>query len=77
MSEARKFGTRLILSLVNNYDNFGGKKQYVEWGRLQGQSIASEDEFFTNPAVKVFYKNHVEVIRLQTWLDDDDDNINQ
>ncbi|XP_074572465.1 mannan endo-1,4-beta-mannosidase 1-like [Curcuma longa] len=61
VSEARKFGARLILSLANNYDNFGGKKQYVEWGRLQGQSIASEDEFFTNPVVKDFYKNHVKV----------------
>ncbi|XP_042394863.1 mannan endo-1,4-beta-mannosidase 1-like isoform X1 [Zingiber officinale] len=62
VSEARKFGTRMILSLANNYDNFGGKKQYVEWGRLQGQIIASEDEFFTNPVVKDFYKNHVKAV---------------
>nr|CAD1823861.1 unnamed protein product [Ananas comosus var. bracteatus] len=62
VSEARRYGIRLILSLVNNYDNFGGKKQYVQWGREQGQSIGSDDEFFTNPVVKGFYKNHVRTV---------------
>lgn len=63
VSEARKYKIRLILSLVNNYDSFGGKKQYVQWARNQGQNIASDDEFFTNPVVKGFYKNHVKVGR--------------
>lgn len=62
VSEARKYNIRLILSLVNNYDNFGGKKQYVQWARNQGQNIASDDEFFTNPVVKGFYKNHVKTV---------------
>lgn len=61
VSEARKYKIKLILSLVNNYDNFGGKKQYVEWARSQGQNIASDDEFFTNPVVRNYYKNHVKV----------------
>lgn len=50
-----------MLSLVNNYDDLGGKKQYVEWARNQGQSINSEDDFFTNPIVKGYYKNHIKV----------------
>ena len=62
VSEARKYGLKLILSLVNNYDNFGGKKQYVQWARNQGQYIQSDDEFFSNPLVKSFYKNHVKVV---------------
>ncbi|KAG0492860.1 hypothetical protein HPP92_006258 [Vanilla planifolia] len=62
VSEARRFGIRLILSLVNNYDNFGGKKQYVQWGRNQGQNIGSDDEFFTNAVVKGYYKNHVKTV---------------
>jgi mannan endo-1,4-beta-mannosidase len=61
LAEARKYGIKVILSLVNNYDNFGGKKQYVEWARSQGQSINSEDDFFTNPVVKGYYKNHIKV----------------
>ncbi|KAI0510881.1 hypothetical protein KFK09_011491 [Dendrobium nobile] len=62
LSEAKKNGVFLILSLVNNYEEFGGKKQYVEWAREKGQSISSPDDFFTNDLVKRFYKNHVKTI---------------
>ncbi|CAA6673237.1 unnamed protein product [Spirodela intermedia] len=50
ISEAGKYGIRLILSLTNNYDSFGGKRQYASWARSQGQAISSDDEFFTNPS---------------------------
>ncbi|XP_061345589.1 mannan endo-1,4-beta-mannosidase 7-like isoform X2 [Gastrolobium bilobum] len=59
ISEARRYGLKLVLSLVNNYNNLGGKKQYVDWARSQGQSVNSEDDFFTNPVVKGYYKNHI------------------
>ncbi|CAJ1972464.1 unnamed protein product [Sphenostylis stenocarpa] len=62
ISEARRYGTKLVLCLVNNYDNFGGKKQYVEWAKSEGQSIESEDGFFTNTVVKGFYKNHIKSV---------------
>lgn len=62
ISEARKYGIKLVLSLVNSYENFGGRKQYVEWARSQGrQSISSEDDFYTNYVVKGYYKNHIKV----------------
>lgn len=62
VSEAKKYGIKLVLSLVNNYDDYGGKKQYVEWAKSKGQSLSSEDDFFTNPLVKGFFKNHIKVI---------------
>ncbi|KAI0492892.1 hypothetical protein KFK09_027168 [Dendrobium nobile] len=62
ISEARSYGMKLILSFVNNYDDFGGKKQYVQWARNQGESIGSDDEFFTNNVVKGYYKNHVKTL---------------
>ncbi|KAE9586752.1 hypothetical protein Lal_00004602 [Lupinus albus] len=63
IAEARKYGIKLVLSLVNNYESLGGKKQYVEWARNQGQySINSEDDFFTNPVVKGYYKNHIKSV---------------
>ncbi|XP_042497684.1 mannan endo-1,4-beta-mannosidase 7 [Macadamia integrifolia] len=62
ISEARRYGITLIMSLVNNYENFGGKKQYVEWARNQGQYLTSEDDFFRNPVVKGYYKNHVKTV---------------
>ncbi|XP_061345591.1 mannan endo-1,4-beta-mannosidase 7-like isoform X4 [Gastrolobium bilobum] len=61
ISEARRYGLKLVLSLVNNYNNLGGKKQYVDWARSQGQSVNSEDDFFTNPVVKGYYKNHIKI----------------
>jgi len=62
ISEAGKHGIKLVLSLVNNYENYGGKKQYVEWARNQGQSVSSDDDFYTNPLVKGFYKNHIKAV---------------
>lgn len=61
ISEARKYGIKLVLSLVNNYADFGGKKQYVDWARSQGQYLTADDDFFTNPVVKGYYKNHIKV----------------
>ncbi|QCD98396.1 Glycoside hydrolase superfamily [Vigna unguiculata] len=59
ISEAGKYGIRLILSLVNNWKDDGGKKQYVEWAKQRGQSVSTEDDFFSNPVTKQFYKDHV------------------
>lgn len=62
ISEAKKYGIKLVLSLVNNYDSFGGKKQYVNWARSEGQSVSSDDDFFTNSVVKSYYKNHIKTV---------------
>ncbi|XP_010914840.1 putative mannan endo-1,4-beta-mannosidase 9 [Elaeis guineensis] len=62
ISEARKYGVYLILSLVNNHEDFGGKRQYVRWARDEGRSTGSDDDFFQNDVVKSFYKNHVKTI---------------
>ncbi|ONH96896.1 hypothetical protein PRUPE_7G158000 [Prunus persica] len=59
IAEARRYGIKLILSLVNNYESFGGRKQYVNWARSQGQYLTSDDDFYRNPVVKGYYKNHV------------------
>lgn len=60
--EAGRYGIKLILSLVNNYNDFGGKNQYVNWARDQGQNISSDDDFFTNSLVKGLYKNHINTV---------------
>ncbi|XP_071710669.1 mannan endo-1,4-beta-mannosidase 5-like isoform X2 [Rutidosis leptorrhynchoides] len=68
ITEARKYGLRLILSFVNNYKDFGGRSQYVNWARSSGVQISSDDDFYTNPIVKGYYKNHVErvITRINT-----------
>ncbi|KAK1362350.1 Mannan endo-1,4-beta-mannosidase [Heracleum sosnowskyi] len=60
--EARRRGIKLILSLVNNHGDFGGKAQYVKWAREQGQNISSDDDFYTNSVVKEFYRNHIKTV---------------
>lgn len=61
VSEARKYGVYVILSLVNNFKDYGGRAKYVEWARERGQSLKDDDEFYTNSLVKQYYKNHVKV----------------
>ncbi|PWA70455.1 mannan endo-1,4-beta-mannosidase 1 [Artemisia annua] len=60
VAEAKKYGLRLILSFVNNYKDFGGRTQYVEWARSSGVQVTSDDDFYTNPIVKNYYKNHIQ-----------------
>ncbi|KAJ9187973.1 hypothetical protein P3X46_003380 [Hevea brasiliensis] len=62
ISEAGKHGIFLILSLVNNFEDFGGRHQYVEWARERGLQLSNDDDFYTNPVVKTFYKNHVKAV---------------
>ncbi|KAL3845099.1 hypothetical protein ACJIZ3_002502 [Penstemon smallii] len=62
VSEANKYGIYLILSLVNNWEGFGGKRQYVQWGRDQGQYLNNDDDFFTNSVLKGYYKNHIKAV---------------
>ncbi|KAJ8434242.1 hypothetical protein Cgig2_010452 [Carnegiea gigantea] len=57
--EAKKYKIRLILSLVNNWNDYGGKAQYVKWGKDAGLNVTSEDDFFSVPTLKTYYKNHV------------------
>ncbi|XP_076946666.1 mannan endo-1,4-beta-mannosidase 5-like [Bidens hawaiensis] len=68
VAEARKYGIRLILSFVNNYKDFGGRSQYVGWARNSGVQISSDDDFYTNPIVQGYYKNHVQrvITRINT-----------
>ena len=68
ISEAGKSGIRLILSLANNWKEFGGKNQYVEWAKGRGQHVNNEDDFFTNSLVKQFYKNHIKVIKWEFFF---------
>ncbi|KAI3946310.1 hypothetical protein MKW98_010434 [Papaver atlanticum] len=62
ISEASKYGIRLILSLVNNYNDYGGRPQYAQWGKSAGEHISSDDDFYTNPVLKEYYKNHVKKV---------------
>lgn len=59
---------RLILSLCNNWEEYGGKPQYVKWGREAGLDLTSDDNFFGDETVKGYYKAHVEVVLLSSYF---------
>ncbi|KAI3978665.1 hypothetical protein MKX01_015840 [Papaver californicum] len=59
ISEAQRHGVRLILSLVNNYNDYGGRAQYAEWGKSAGVEIKNDDDFYTDATLRQYYKNHV------------------
>lgn len=59
VSEAKKYKIRLILSLANNWDAYGGKAQYVKWGKAAGLNLTSDDDFFSHPTLRSYYKAYV------------------
>lgn len=66
--EARRHRVRLILSLVNNLDAFGGKDQYLRWAQEAGKDVsASSDSFFSDSTIKEYYKAYIKV-KLQASL---------
>jgi mannan endo-1,4-beta-mannosidase len=62
VAEARRHGIYLLLCLANNFHDFGGKRQYVQWARDAGHRLATDDDFFNSTVVKGYYKNHVKVL---------------
>lgn len=61
--EARRNHVRLILSLINNLNAFGGKAQYVKWAKEGGANVTSSaDSFFSDPTTKRYYKGYVKAI---------------
>ncbi|KAK5839675.1 hypothetical protein PVK06_008501 [Gossypium arboreum] len=62
VSEAKKYKIRLILCLVNNWDAYGGKPQYVKCGKATGLNLTSDDEFFSHPTLRSYYKAHVKAV---------------
>nr|DAD20943.1 TPA_asm: hypothetical protein HUJ06_022406 [Nelumbo nucifera] len=63
IAEARQHGIRLILSLVNNLQAYGGKTQYVKWAWEEGVALSSSnDSFFFDPSIRSYFKNYVKTI---------------
>lgn len=46
---------------MNNWNDYGGKHQYVQWAQEAGEKLDNDDDFYTNPVIKQYYKNHVTV----------------
>jgi len=60
--QAQRNGVRIFLSLVNNWNDYGGKAKYVAWAKAAGESVASDDDFFRNSKCRQYYKDHVRAV---------------
>ena len=63
IAEARQNGIRLLLSLVNNLQPYGGKTQYVNWAWQEGIGLSSSnDSFFYDPSIRNYFKNYIKTV---------------
>uniref|UniRef100_A0A7I4DSS8 mannan endo-1,4-beta-mannosidase n=1 Tax=Physcomitrium patens TaxID=3218 RepID=A0A7I4DSS8_PHYPA len=62
--EAGRYGVRLLLTLVNNLPDYGGKTCYVQWARDAGIVLDgdTDDHFFSHPILRNYYKAHVKTV---------------
>ncbi|CAM8909179.1 unnamed protein product [Rhodiola kirilowii] len=61
--EARRNGVRLLLSLVNNLQAYGGKTQYVKWATEEGIGLSSSnDSFFFDPSIRNYFKIYLKAV---------------
>lgn len=63
VAEAGQHGIRLLLSLVNNLQAYGGKTQYVNWAWQEGIGLSSSnDSFFYDPSIRNYFKNYIKSV---------------
>lgn len=58
LTRASHHGVRLVLTLGNNWDAYGGARQYVAWAGLP-DPVEGDSRFFTERAVVEHYKQHL------------------
>jgi mannan endo-1,4-beta-mannosidase len=68
---AGEMGIRLLLPLVNNWDDYGGMNQYVAWDATYGSApyASAHDDFYTDADTKQWFKDHIFAIlnRVNTY----------
>ncbi|MGN0661300.1 MAG: beta-mannosidase, partial [Oscillospiraceae bacterium] len=58
MKSAKENGIRVIITLENYWDAYGGIDQKLSWAGLSGGSHANRRQFFTNESCKQWYKDY-------------------
>ena len=65
--KAGQCGIKLIIHFVNNWDDYGGMNQYVEWSPTTDKSLTNNpwgqgpkhNQFYTDINTKQYYKDHI------------------
>jgi mannan endo-1,4-beta-mannosidase len=60
--EARKRGLRVIVTLANYWDDYGGIRQYLAWAKLPTDTFDARDRFFSDEHTRAYYRAHVQAL---------------
>lgn len=58
LAEARQVGVRVILTLSNNWKDYGGAPMYLRWAGLSSDGLGLE-EFYRNEQTRAFFRAHL------------------
>jgi mannan endo-1,4-beta-mannosidase len=61
LERSRQLGLRVILTLVNNWADYGGMDQYVAWS----PTADLHDQFYTDVNTRAYYRNHMAAVILR------------
>jgi len=61
IAEAKKRGIRVILTLTNYWDGYGGLPQYAKWA-----GAANADAFYTSATMKGYFKDYAAMLSKRT-----------
>lgn len=59
---AKQENLKLILTLGNYWEDYGGIAQYLKWANLPSTTPADLDRFYTSPQTRQLYQNHLDSI---------------
>ena len=60
LAAARAHGLRVIITLSNFWDDFGGIRQYLAWAKLPTDGFAARERFFSDDKTRAFYRAHLQ-----------------
>lgn len=68
--KAKQYRVNLILALENNFNDFGGIQQYINWANQfltpNSGKVYTHNDFFTNDSIKSWYKYYIDQILNRT-----------
>ncbi len=69
LQKSRENGIYLILTLSNNYSDYGGVPQYIKWAnqfKIDGSDKHTRNDFFANDSIKQWFKFYIELLLNRT-----------
>ncbi|MDB4981990.1 MAG: Endo,4-beta-mannosidase [Myxococcales bacterium] len=69
IAAAGRAGVRLVITLANNWGDYGGVPKYMKWAGVRDDAAAAygaTDRFYSDPKMRAFYRAHVERLLRRT-----------